>query len=82
MLKRKRNIVYFFKGLHIEHEKQKKEKEEKRKKEEQERAEKDKREELVKKNAETKKIPVLKRMGQPPQYTAQAILHPRVHEEL
>ncbi|PVD21491.1 hypothetical protein C0Q70_19665 [Pomacea canaliculata] len=91
-LRRKRNILIYFGNLQDEAEKLKREKEaEEKKQKDKEKAEEEKQkrvkeeEERKKKEDDSKKtkaIPSLKKMGQPPQYTAQATIHKRSIEEL
>ena len=92
-LKRKRNILNFFKNLSEENDKTKKAKEAQRKKEEEERRRKELEEEKRKRQEEEEErrrqadkpirtIVVPKKKGRPSEYTAEATIHRRSHEEL
>ena len=75
-LKRKRNILNFFKNLSEENDKTKKAKEAQRKKEEEE----EERRRQADKPIRTIVVP--KKKGRPSEYTAEATIHRRSHEEL
>ena len=93
-LKRKRNILNFFKSLPEENEKLKRKQAAQRQKEEEERRrleleeeEKRRREEAEERQRQINKPPRTisvpkKRGGRPSEYTAQATIHRRTHEEL